>query len=327
MANTNTSQFVLNRPLTAMSIKRGLGETGAGTRIAPIVPGNDINGLFFKRDRQRIGQVDIERAPGQKVARTGTSDGEMEPYLTKDHSIIKEVPLELVEGQAYRELFQELDNAAKEALAEVQFSHEKKVNSTFWASDQAGFEAIYGASAVQTPSTKWDAAGGEIFNDTKALSDTIYKRCGHRPNTMVLTNQVLSSLQGDPNNEIGERLKYTNGNVPTTQLLAQYFSEAGITNVIVPNTLQDTANAGQAESYDYLWTGDNVGLFYVDPRITRNKETLSTTFTWSNPRKPFLGVLTRYNEDIESYEAKVSAYFDVKVVDNACGGIIFDCLT
>lgn len=327
MANTNTSQFILNRPLTNMSIQRGIGEMGVGTRISPIVSGKDINGLYFVRDRQRIGQVDTTRAPGEKVKRLASSDGEMQSYLTLDHSIIKPVPLELVEGQAYRELFAELDNAAQEALNEIRFAHEKKVNDTFWGTSQADFNNIYGSDAVQSPSTKWDAAGASIFNDVKTLSDTILKRTGYRPNKMVLTNEVLSTLQGDPNNEIGERIKYTNGNVPTSALLASYFAEAGIQEVIVPDNLEDTANAGQSANFDFMWSGDNVGLFYVDPRMTRNKETLSTTFTWSNPRKPFLGVLTRYNEDIESYEAKVSAYFDVKVVDNFCGGALYDVLT
>ena len=67
-----------------------------------------------------------------------------------------------------------------------------------------------------------------------------------------------------------------------------------------------------------------MGVFYIDPRDTRNKDTLASTFVWDNERKPFLGVFTRYNEDNESWEAKVSAYYDFKVIDAACGAILFN---
>lgn len=323
----NNSQFIYRRLLTEFSIQRGIGARGPGMQFAPRVTHTAINGSYFKRDRQRPGHVNPKRAPGELVKKTQATQGELAPFHAVDRSIIKPVPLELVEGVSESQLFDELNNAAIEAQNEIIHAHEKDVNALLWHTTQSGFNGIYGSAAVQVPSTKWDANGGAIFNDVKALADTIYKRSGHRPNTMGISNEVLGALQGDPNNEIGERLKYTRGDVPTSQILAQYFSQAGISNVIVMDNLEDGANPGQSENFDFMWGGDNVGLFYIDPRNTRLKNTLASTFVWENQRRPFMGVFTRYNEDNESYEVKVGAYYDVRMVDNFAGGVLFDVLT
>lgn len=320
MAGTNTSLFVYNPLLTQMSIKRGLGERGVGVRLAPLVDSQSINGTYLVRDRQRVGSVDPKRAPGEKVKMAESSRTSLQPFITVDRSIIKHVPLELVDGQGEAQLFDELENASMEALEEIQQAHEESVHALLWAADQAGFEAIYGTGAqVATPTTKWDQAGATIRTNVKTVMNAVYKRCGYRPNTMFLTKSVFDTITSDPNNEIGERIKYTSGEVPTETILARYF---GVNEVVVGEVLQDDANFGQTANYDYLWTGDHVGLFYIDPANARNKETLASTFIWQNNRRPFLGVFTRYNEDYERYEAKVGAYYDEKLIDANCGGIL-----
>lgn len=324
MAGDNNSRFVYRPLLTNMSIRKGLGEMGVGLDLAPRVNSNAINGMYLVRDRQRVGSVDPRRAAGEFVKRTNTSRGQLESFITVDRSIIKTVPFELVEGQGENGLFAELENASQEALNEIQQAHELDVNSALWADTENGFDNIYGDSQVTSPSTKWNDAGAEIRKNVKDKIDTVYKRCGFMPNTVVLTNEVMNTIASDPNNEIGERLKYTSGRVPTADMLAQYFD---VNRVIVPKNLEDTVNAGQSQNFDYMWTGDHVGVFYIDPRDSRNKETLASTFVWDSARKPFLGVFTRYNEDNESWEAKCSAYYDVKVIDAACGGILWNVLS
>lgn len=325
MAGTNTSLFVYNPLLTQMSIKRGLGERGVGVRLAPLVDSQDINGLYFVRDRQRVGSVDPKRAPGEKVKMAESSRSTLQPFITVDRSIIKHVPLELVDGQGEAVLFDELENAASEALEEIQQSHEEAVEALLWGANQTEFEAIYGSGdQVITPGTKWDQSGASIRQNVKSVMNAVYKRCGYKPNTGFLTKELFDEITSDPNNEIGERIKYTSGTVPTEQVLARYF---GLNEIIVGEVLEDTANYGQTANYDYLWNGPHMGIFYIDPANSRNKETLASTFRWQNARRPFLGVFTRYNEEYERYEAKCGAYFDEKLIDNAAGGIIYNALT
>lgn len=327
MAGDNNSRFVYRPLLTNMSIRRGLGESGVGLDLAPRVNSSAINGVYLERDRQRVGSVDPKRAPGEFVKRTNTSRGQLKSFLTVDRSIIKTVPFELVEGQQENQLFGELENAAGEALAEIQQAHELDVEALLWGATEADFNGIYGSGNVidvATDRTAWDLSGAEIRKDVKDQVDTVYTGCGFMPNTVVITNEVMNTIASDPNNEIGERLKYTQGRVPTASILAQYFD---VERVIVPRSLEDNANVGQTANYQYLWNGDNVGVFYIDPRDTRNKDTLASTFVWDNSRKPFLGTFTRYNEDNESWEAKVSAYYDEELIDSACGSILFNVLS
>lgn len=315
--------FIYRPLLTQMSIRKGIGEMGVGTQLAPLVQHDSINGTYFVRDRQRIGKVDPKRGPGEFVKRMEAEHGELQSFMMKDRSIIKTVPEELVDGLAEGQLFDELQNASTEALNEIQYAHEKDVNDALWADDEAGFNSIYGASFVVTPSTKWDASGATIREDVLAGIDSNYKRTGFRPNTIVMPKVVINAIASDSSNEIAERLKYTSGRIPTAQLLAQYFD---VQQVIIPQNLEDTTNAGQAASFDFMWDGDNVGIFYIDPSNTRNKMTLATTFYRDTQRKPFLGVFTRYNEDNESYEAKVHASYDVKLIEASAGYILFDVL-
>lgn len=316
--------FVYRPLLTQMTIQRGIGEAGVGSELAPLVEHDSINGVYFVRDRQRLGHVDPKRAPGEFVKRMETESGKLEPFLMHDRSIIKTVPEELVDGMAEAQTFEELQNASMEALNEIQFAYEKDVKDLLWGATKADFEAIYGTAAVSTPSTKWDATGGAIRTDVLTLKDTIYKRCGYMPNRLNMTKEVLNTISSDPNNEIGERLKYTSGRIPTAELLAAYFE---VDQVILPKNLEDNANPGQPDNYDYMWGGDNVGVFYIDPSQSRKKETLASTFFRDTDKKPFLGVFTRYNQENESYEAKVQASYDVKTVDTFCGGVLYDVLT
>ncbi len=320
----NNGMFVYRPLLTEFTIRRGIGEAGVGTSLAPLVRHGSINGTYFKRDRFRVGHVDPKRAPGEMVKQSRTSKGSMESFLMTDHSIDKPVPRELVEGIAEPELFGELEQASYEALEEIQHSHEMAVYNLLWAESQSGFNAIYGSDAVTSPTTKWGDSGANIYANVMAKKEAIYKKCGKYPNVMFMTREVLNELQGDPNNEIGERIKYTNGDIPDLSLLARYFR---VNQIIVPDKLEDTNNAGAAEpNYDYMWNGDNVGLYYIDNANTRNKVTLASTFYADMPNEPFLGVFTKWSDDNKSYMVRVSGYFDTKAIDLGCGGILYDVL-
>jgi hypothetical protein len=321
----NNGLFVYRPLLTQMTIRRGIGRGGAGNRLAPLVRHTAINGVYFKRDRYRIGHIKTQRAPGEKVKRAETARGELVPFLTKDHSIDKSVPRELVDGMAESALFGELEQAAYEALNAIEHDHESKVRELLWGDVLGDFQAKYGADGVRTPDIKWDASGATIYKDIQERRIHVYKTTGFMPNTVFMPRDVLDVLQGDPNNEIGERIKYTSGELPDTSRLAAYF---GVENVIVPESLDDTENPGQANSqYDWMWEGDNVGVFYIDPSNTRNKVTLASTFFTDMPNEPFLGVFTRYDQDTKSYIVRCNAYFDVHDVDMGAGAILFDVLT
>lgn len=322
----NNAQFIYRPLLSQMTIKRGLGRPGPGQKFAPLVAGTSLTGSYFVRDRQRIGHVDTRRAPGEFVKRMEASKGSLDTFLMVDHSIIKSVPIELIDGMADQDIFQEEQNASMEALNEVVFGHEKSVHDLVWAEDLSGFEAKYTANRVLSVAggNKWDTADGKIRANVKTIQDKVYRDCGYMPEDGFITKMLFDTIVSDVNNELGERIKYTDDRSQTAERLASYL---GLKRLCVIENLEDTANPGQDAAFDFMYTGDTIMLAYIDPSNSKNKDTLASTFYQSKARKPFLGVLSRYNEDNESYEYKCSAYYDTKMVDTFCAGVITNCLT
>lgn len=318
------AQFVFNPLLTEFTIQKGVGEFGTGVALAPLVRSDSITGVYGTRERQNTAAADVVRAPGAKYKRTETTERGTSPYLCKDHGIIVPVPIELSIGQGGARIFEEKRNAALESVRYVQFSHEKQVHDLLWSSVKATQESRYGASQVVVPSVKWNASNDVMIQNVKDLASKIRRRCGYKPNTMVLPNEVADVILGSSTNSIAERLKYTSRDAYTADILARLFE---VQRVIIPNELNNTANAGQDQSYADLWTGDNVGLFYIDTTDSFNKTTLASTFYWEAAEAPFFGTSEKYDDESNSHLVKTSAYFDVKSVDYACGGILWDVLT
>lgn len=318
------AQFVFNPLLTEFTIQKGVGEFGTGVALAPLVRSDSITGVYGTRARQDTKAADVLRAPGAKYKRTETTERGTSPYLAKDHGVIVPVPIELSIGQGGARVFEEKRNAALESVRYVQYAHETSVHDLLWSSVKATQESRYGASQVVVPSVKWNAANDTMIADVKALKTKIRRRCGYDPNTLVLPNEVADVILGSSTNSIAERLKYTTGESYTSAVLARLFE---VQRVIIPRELTNTANAGQDQSYTDLWTGDNVGLFYIDTSDSFNKTTLASTFYWEAAEAPFFGTMEKYDDESNSHLIKTSAYFDVRAVDYACGGIMWDVLT
>lgn len=318
------AQFVFNPLLTEFTIQKGVGEFGTGVALAPLVRSDSITGVYGVRARQDTKAADVKRAPGAKYKRVETTERSTNPYLCVDRGVMVPVPIELSIGQGGAQVFEEKRNAAEESVRYVQFAHEKEVHDLLWSSTKATQEGRYGAAQVVVPSVKWNAANDTMIADVKALKTKIRRRCGYDPNVLVIPNEVADVILGSSSNSIAERLKYTSKDAYTPDILARLFQ---VDRVIIPRELNNTANAGQDQAYTDLWTGDNVGLFYVDTRNTKNKITIASTFYWEAAEAPFFGTMEKYDDESNSHLIKTSAYFDVKSIDYACGGILWDVLS
>lgn len=313
------------RPLLSQfSIKKGIGSPGPAQRVAPLVSHGSLVGSFFKRHRQKLGSVDVKRAPGQDTARASTSGGEFDTFSMVDRSIIKPVPFELVEGQAEAAVFGELQNAAEEAVNEIRHAHEKDVKNLIWADNASGFESKYTAARTLVPADKWDTATGKIRQNVQGVKRAIYKACGYKPNTGFITPELWDAISSDVDNELGKRIKYTD-DLP--QSLARVAAYLELQNVYVMDNLADPSSEEKPDSLEFMYSGANMLLAYINPANTRNKATFMSTFYYTHPIKPFFGTGTRYNWDNDSHETKVSAFYDVKTVDSSCAGVIVNALT
>jgi hypothetical protein len=321
----NSAQFIYSPALSDYAVQNGVGTFGTASAIAPVFRVNALVGQYLKRDRQLMGASRVKRAPGELVKRVETAKGAMQTFQAVDHSIIKSVPWEIVQGYGAGDLFGEQQNAAKEAINEIMHAHEIAVEALLWnGGTQANLNTIYGASQVTTPTTKWDASASRPDNDIKVKKMEVYKRSGEMPNTLLINRDTFNAIATSTSNSIGERVKYTAGTIPDQTLLAQLF---GVERVVIADELYNTANPGQTDSFGLLYGVDSALLLYVDPRPTRDSNTIATTFAGVTPEFPFMGVLTRNNEDNKSFEVQVSAAFDAKLVNASCGAAFYNVLT
>lgn len=326
MAKTGSADHLLyDRLLTNVIYERGMGVSGVAGSLAPRVKSTNITGQFMVRERgSKAAGVRTKRAPGARVQTGERPDKRLETFRTVDHALKKLIPQEITSGMEETELMGERRATAMSILRNILHDWEQEVFDLVWAEDKAGFVEKYGEANVLDPTAKWDATSGiNMKLDILRLRLLVYRSCGYIPNTLLIPNEVFNVIT-TKDNELREAIKYTQGGPVTLDKLAAYFE---ISNVIVPMYLQDNAAGDTDQPMDLLWSGDSIGLFYVDPTSSRNKDTLASTFYWDSPGQRFLGTYTGWNQSRKSEEVEVGAYFEVRQIDMACGGILAEVLS
>ena len=321
---SNTAQFIYSAALTDFAVRAGVGSFEASKSIAPLRKVPTIKGLYPKRDRADSSNVDTSRAAGEEYKSKKPSKNAMVSFMCKDNGIKIPVPYEEVFGYGEMDLFSEKGNAGYEALAAVEMSHAKAVKSVVWAADQSGFNAIYGAANVNIPSVKWDVSGNNIEKDIINAKDRVYNNCGYKANCVAMTSAVYNAITQDPDSSIYSKLKFTSGASIKKEALAAVLE---VDEVIVFDELANSANAGQTQSWDKLYTGNHVLVFRKDDGLGRSVMSLTSTFFFELPAEPFMGVMERNNPNTKSFEFVGNGYFDVQLVAAEAGNVLFNVLT
>jgi hypothetical protein len=327
---------IIDKTLTDFSIRRGMGEPGPAQILAPIVNVQSKTGNYAEYEgvRNNPDNLQLKRAPGQKVAEGTRGGRKIKSFDAEDRARRDKLPVEFSEqfdSLSMEAQIEELDILAADNQHQIVTQHEKDVHSMLWAANEAGFNAIYGADRVNTPSVKWDASGATIGENVANMRTRLIKESGTGNNRsgeliLVMTNTVANKIKYSPNNDIAERIKYVQAGATSDAALADYFK---VDRVIVPEFIFDKANKGQEREVDFLWEGEHVGLFYIDPSQSRLKQTLASTFAAQSVAGiPFMGVRTWFDDkDFMSYFAQTHAWYDPKLVDAACGQILRNVLT
>lgn len=328
---------VVDRILTNFAIERGMGQPGPGQILAPIVSVPTLTGIYgvYEGSRNNSDNLNLLRAPGAKVAEGLIEGVDTDTYKSIDRARKDKLPIEFAEE--FDSLSQEnqvsrLDSVARKNQHKVITQHEKDVHSKLWASSEAGYNAIYGADNVNTPSTKWNASNSTIGRNIEDAKDRLYENCGHGMGSsngrlvLLMPKVVFNQVAYDPTNDVNSRIRNVDPSMTNAEQMATYF---GVDEVVVPKNLVDGANRGQDGNWSYMWGGDNVGLFYIDESQSTDKMTLASTFAADQVSAfPFLGVQTYFDDkDCISYYVKTHAWYDVKVVSASCGQILYDVLT
>jgi len=316
-----------NAILTKFARERSMGAGGVGTRLFPLIESETgLTGEYAVYPRKRgIEEIDPKRARGAKVKVAGIEDFTMEPFRLTDHTVDVQVPFEdtVTPNLQNAQILNKFDRGAAKAQRIIMTAHERAVYNKVWAANKGAFEAIYSAAHVSDAAAKWDVTGSKIKQDALKAKARIYDSTGKVANTALIPDDVYNKFIG-ANNELRDTLKHVIPGGPSLQYLAAYLE---VEQVIVPQFLVDSANSGQAENFGKLWNSvDAVGFFHISPNPTNLDDTLGGTFYRDGAEAPFMGVSTEWDRAHKSWMARCEAYFDVKMIDNLCGAIVWDVL-
>ncbi len=262
-----------NYALMGLFVQYGTGGGFAADRLAPVV---NLKAPNFKLATYKTGKIDDDIN-----AALGPRDGanEISAYLpsfadksAKRYGLMAGITRE-VELAGANPLSQ-VEAVGAELVSKLRLGAEKRLKTLL---DSAG-------TAGSAPSPKWDAANALIEKDIDTAREAFVKKCGFEPNTIVLPPDVAKWVKRDP--LIRALRQYTEpGLLVGGDLPANIWG----LNVVIPGALQNTANAGAAQTVARVWDAKTCYLLYVDPNLaaTGAAMTAAGQFRWGQWGMPF----------------------------------------
>lgn len=173
--------------------------------------------------------------------------------------------------------------------------------------------ASYAASnkAALTGDFKWSDPDSNPKEQVYDAKEVIRKRIGRRPNTLVLTGGLTSSLGKHP--KLLDHYKYTNSASITIAMLAAYFD---VETVVSGDGIYDTDTNTTVD----IWGNDAI-LAWVAPKGQRQMPLPSFGYTYQLRGHPLVEP-ARWDGDIRSWKNDVLDEFSAELV-GADAGFLF----
>ncbi|MDR2155908.1 MAG: major capsid protein [Burkholderiaceae bacterium] len=240
------------------SLLLGLGQgTFIANSLFPALPQALSSVMLAKIGNERFRRYNLRRAPGSATKRVDIKyDGQV--YTVDQYSVEVPIPRELIrESDESRRLnvgnYLDISRIAMTTAGDI-LNLDYELEAAGLATNAATYAT--GHTLALAGATKWSAATGTPQTDIIAASDTIRKKIGKRPNTLVLSADALSALIVNP--EI-------KGQLPLTQLgpatIEQLKTILNVPNIVVGDSIWVDATDTASD----VW-GNSAILAYV-PRI------------------------------------------------------------
>lgn len=264
----------IDRALTNMSVAYMQDASNyIADKVFPIVPVKRQSDLYyiyntgdFLRDEAKVRGASTESAGGDYDLDTDT-------YYCKVHAFHKDVsPHERanyddpLDADKDAELF-----VSQKMLIRREMEWSTKYFKTgVWTREMAGAN-----TADATHYVYWDDDKSTPIQDIAVEGLLMASRTGYKPNTLVLSPYVFSSLKNHP--DVLDRIKYTETGIVTTALLASLFE---VEHVYVAWAVVNTAAKGVADDIQFIM-GKNALLCYSNPKPALKQPSAGYIFTWT----------------------------------------------
>jgi len=312
MPQPTASAVHVNRPLTNISIAYLQDQKDfIATKVFPNIPVMKKSDQYFVYEKGQWFRTDAQdRAPGTESAGSGytltTAD-----YACKAKALHKDVD-DQIRSNADAPI--NLDSEATEFVTrQLALRREKD-----WAAEYFTTGKWTGSTTGTdiTPSPLWDAGSSYPFKNIRAQIDSVYKKTGYRPNTLVLSRDVWTVLQD--HSELLDRIKYTEKGIVTLDLVAAALE---LDRVLIASAVENTAAEGATPVMSFLYSKDAF-LCYAAPRPSIMQPSAGYTFSWQG----YLGAtaegtrIKRFRmEELESDRIEGTMAYDLKLVASDLG--------
>ncbi len=186
---------------------------------------------------------------------------------------------------------------------------EKEIQQAETARNPAAYAATN--KSALTGADKWSDPTCDILVQVLDAKETIRKRIGRRPNTLVLTGGLSTDLQ--KNEKIREHFKHTTSSTITIPMLQTYFD---IQNVVAGDGIYDQQDGTTVD----IW-GTEAILAWVPPAGQRQMPLPSYGYTYRLRGHPLVEP-ARWDGDIRSWKNDVLDEFSAELV-GADAGFLF----
>jgi hypothetical protein len=272
-------------------------------RVAPVVPVQKQNDLYFQFSKQHFRAIPDQLRPGDEANEIEVDLDTRGSYRCDGHGLGLPIPDEL------------RTNADPGAQIDIEYT--EKITSQLLLNQEVAF-----ASLVTDPSNithNQALSGTNMWSDytnsnprlaVDAAKETVQQSIGEFPNILLLPRPIFRTLRNHP--LVLDAMKYTqNGarSMITAEQMAEYFD---VEEIIVPAPLMQANVEGEVDSLEYIW-GDNALLFYRPRRPGLRVPAFAYHFLWVGNGISYLVKRFRL-ETRDSDYLKVKKYYDQKLV-------------
>jgi hypothetical protein len=173
------------------------------------------------------------------------------------------------------------DIANQDEAVELQITGAEWLADQFMLNREAAIVAdffktgVWGTDVTLSGTDQWsDFANSDPETDIRTGSQTIQKSTGSKPNKLIIGKEVADKLAQHP--LLLEKYKYTN---VANLTIAQISDSLGLPEIVVGESIDNTAQEGATFSGEYTW-GKNGMLLHVASSPGRRVPSAGYTFVW-----------------------------------------------
>lgn len=266
----------IDRALTNMSVAYMQAENAfIADKVFPVMPVQKQSDTYFIYSKADYFRDEArERSKGTESAGGDYSLSTAPPYYCRRisyHTTIDD------EDRANSDSPLAPDRDATEFVTQkLLINKENRWANTFfkdsvWGTDITGVSS----SPASGKTLQWDQSAADPIKTIRNYKTQMLQTTGKEANTLVVGPQVLDALLD--NDEVIDRIKYTQRGIVTTDLLATMF---GVDNLYVSRGIQNTAAKGKNAAMSFI-VGKHALLCYTDKNPGIKKATAGLTFSWN----------------------------------------------